>query len=283
MTALGRGESPSVFFLRNNWGLASFSSGDTRRALEQYDEALRIATQRSIGGEPPPYLLLNRATALLALARYDEALAAYNVAIDSATRGGNATVRIAGVANRAYTYLQLGDLKRAESELAQVSSEIGKSIPPDSVPAMTIIQVQARIDAENGRLGDAIAGVSKVVEFFDGRQMRVAGIARALLLRGDLYLRNGNPDAAMKDARRALEIAQSLQGEKPYSSLTGQAMLLTARIHEHRGEVETARSVAAQAVPQLSETLGPAHPDTRRAQDFSLAAQRQQAEPDPNS
>jgi hypothetical protein len=54
MDELGRGESPSVFFLRNNWGIASFASGDGRRALEQYDEALRIAKLRSIGGEPPP-------------------------------------------------------------------------------------------------------------------------------------------------------------------------------------------------------------------------------------
>src|SRR5262249_22016332 len=86
MTALGRGQSPGVLFLRNNWGMASLSSGDTRRALEQYDEAIKIGTQRSIGGEPPPYLLLNRAAALLALARYDEALTACHVAIDSAIR-----------------------------------------------------------------------------------------------------------------------------------------------------------------------------------------------------
>ena len=63
--AMGRGESPGIFFLRNNWGIASFASGDTRRALEQYDEALRIAVERSIGGEPPPYLLINRASALV--------------------------------------------------------------------------------------------------------------------------------------------------------------------------------------------------------------------------
>ncbi len=91
MTQMGRGESPSVFFLRNNWGLASFSSGDIRRALEQYDEALRIAVQKSVEGKPPPYLLLNRASALSTLARYPEALKAYDVALEAATEAGNAT------------------------------------------------------------------------------------------------------------------------------------------------------------------------------------------------
>ena len=271
LVALGRGDSPSVFFLRNNWGIASFAAGDVRRALEQYDEALRIAVQRSIGGEPPPYLLLNRAFALLTLARYDEALAAYDAAIESATRAGNAPVRIAGIASRANTYLLMGDLDRAERELATVAPEIGKAIQPDSVPAMTILQVQARIDAAHGRVSEAIAGVSKVVEFFDGRQMAVAAVVRALNLRGDLYLRAGNPDAAMADARRARDISRSLQGDKPYSSLTGQALLLMARIDESRGDLGAARDLASQAMPQLTGTLGATHPETLRAEQFADA------------
>jgi tetratricopeptide (TPR) repeat protein len=226
--------------------------------------------QRSIGGEPPPYLLLNRAFALLTLARYDEALAAYDAAIESATRAGNAPVRTAGIASRANTYLLMGDLSRAERELGEVAPEIGKTIPPDSVPHMTILQVQARIDAAHGRVTEAIAGVSKVVEFFDSRQMAVAGVVRALNLRGDLYLRAGNADGAMADARRALDISRSLQGDKPYSSYTGQALLLLARVDDGRGESGAARDLASQAVPQLTETLGATHPETLRAEQLAV-------------
>ena len=158
MTEIGRGESPSVFFLRNNWGVASNAAGDTRRALEQYDEALRIAVQRSIGGEPPPYLLLNRATALSSLARYPEALEAYRAAIESATRAGHNGVRIGALAYRAGTYLLMGDIDRAERELAEVTPESASPFQPDSVPAMTIMQVQARIHAARGRFAEAVAG-----------------------------------------------------------------------------------------------------------------------------
>ena len=146
------------------------AAGDTRRALEQYDEALRIAVQRSIGGEPPPYLLLNRASALSSLARYPEALEAYRVAIESATRAGHTGVRIGALAYRAGTYLLMGDVDRAEQELADIAPEVGKTVPADSVPAMTIMQVQARIHAARGRFAEAIAGLTKIVEFFDGRQ-----------------------------------------------------------------------------------------------------------------
>jgi serine/threonine-protein kinase len=271
LTRLGRGESPSVFFLRNNWGIASFASGDTHRALEQYDEALRIAVERSIGGEPPPYLLLNRAFALATLARYPEALEAYQAAIDSAARAGNAGVRIGSLASRANMYVTMGDVARAELELAAIAPEVGKTIPPDSVPAKSIKQGQARIDAARGRFREAIAGLSEIVEFFEGRQMAVAPLVRVVNFRADVFLREGNTQAAMTDARRALEVARALQGDKPYSSLTGQSLLLMARVHETRGEGANARSVASQAATQLVETLGVEHPDTRRAQQLARA------------
>ena len=265
LTRLGRGDSPSAFFLRNNWGAASNASGDPRRALEQYDAAIRIATERSIGGEPPPYLLLNRASALSALGRYDEALPAYQLALDAAEKSGNVAVRTGTYAYRANTCLLMGDIPRAERELAVVAPEVGKSVPADSVPAMTILQVQARVDAARGRQPEAIAGFTKVIEFFDGRQMTVAPLVRALVARGEAQLAAGNLDAAMADGQRALEVSRNLQGEKPHSSLTGLSLLLLARVDESRGEQAAARAKATDAATQLTETLGAEHPDSRRA------------------
>ena len=270
MTEIGRGESPSVFFLRNNWGLASNSAGDTRRALEQYDEALRIAVQRSVGGEPPPYLLVNRASALSSLARYPEALEAYRVAIESATRAGHTNVRVGALAYRAGTFLLMGDTQRAERELADIAPLIGNSVPADSVPAMLIMQVQARIDAAHGRFAEAIAGLTKIVEFYDGRSMAVAPLVRALNFRADAHLGKGETDAAIADARRALEISRRLQGDKPWSSLTGLSLLTIARMDESRSDNEAARLAAKEALPHLRETLGPEHPDSRRAAQFGV-------------
>jgi serine/threonine-protein kinase len=272
LTGLGRAESPNVLFLRNNWGLASFATGDPRRALEQYDEALRIAKERSVGGEPPPYLLHNRATALVALGRYDQAIEAFSVTVDSATRAGNASVRAGAFANRGMTYLQMGDLAHAEEDLAQVASEIGKSVPADSVPATLFMQLQARVDAEHGDFSKATSELTRIIEFFDGRGMKTAALVRVLNARSEVCLRAGDMDAAMAEATRSLEVARALQGGKAHSSLTGQALLLTARIDDARGDQAAARDVAGQALPNLVETLGDEHPDTRRA-----AAYRQEA------
>jgi tetratricopeptide (TPR) repeat protein len=271
MQRMGRGESPSIFFLRNNWGIASFSAGDTRRALAQYEEALRIATQGSIGGEPPPYLLLNRASALAALGRNTEAIEAYGVAIESATRSGNNTVRITGLAARATTYVAIGDLDRAERELSELAPEVGKSIPVGSVPAMTILYAMARLDCERGQHSAALASLARIIAFFEGRGVAVAAIVRAHALRAEVHLRQGNAAAAMADARRALEVSRTLQGDKPYSSHTGTALAMMALIHESTGDLAAARTVATEAVPHLVETLGTNHPETRRVQRLAEA------------
>ena len=137
-----------------------------------------------------------------------------------------------------------------------------RSISGETVP-------QARIDSAHGRFPEAIAGLTKIVEFYDGRGMAVAPLVRALNFRAEAQLGKSDADAAMADARRALEISRRLQGDKPWSSLTGQSLLTIARIQENRGDHEAARVAAKEALPHLRETLSPEHPDARRAAQFS--------------
>jgi len=90
-----------------------------------------------------------------------------------------------------------------------------------------------------------------------------------LNFRADTQLRKGDADAALVDARRALEISRRLQGDKPWSSLTGLSLLTIARIQETRGDHEAARIAAKEALSHLRETLSPEHPDARRAEQLS--------------
>ena len=268
LAEIGRSDSPRVLAIRNNWGIASFAAGDNRRALEHYDEALRIAVRHSVGGEPPPYLLANRALALSSLARFPEALAAYDQAIASAERAGNYSARLNNLANRAGTYVVMGDLDRAERELATLTPEIGKSIPPDSVPAMSITYVGARVAAARGRTDEALAGYSSVIEFFDRRGMAIAPVARTLNARAEVRLKTGDVAAALADAQRSLQIARAVQGESPRSSQTGLAYSMLARVHENRGDLTEARSEAGTAIEHLQATLGDQHPETLQAREI---------------
>jgi len=134
---------------------------------------------------------------------------------------------------------------------------------------MTILQAQARLDAARRRYPAALAGYTRVIEFFDGRDMTVAPLARALIARGEAHLEAGAFDPAMADARRALEVARSLQGDKPHSSYTGLALLLIARVQERLGERAAVRETTQEAMPNLAKTLGEQHPAFRIARELN--------------
>jgi eukaryotic-like serine/threonine-protein kinase len=270
----GRGESARTAVTRNNWGVASFSAGDYRRALQNYDEAVRIAAQHSPGGEAPPYLLSNRAKALRELGRYPEALRTFDLAIESATRIANPAMQIDALVNRAATYLVMEDLSRAEQSMAEAVAVAGTAMPPDSTPGVSLRLVQARIAAARGRLPEAASGLSGVVDLFARRKVSGGPVANVLRARADVYLLQGNVDAALADAQRALEISRALQGDSTHSTLTGLALAVLARTHERRGASAEARAAAAEAVPHLSATLGDEHPETLRVRQAATLVTR---------
>jgi tetratricopeptide (TPR) repeat protein len=171
--------------------------------------------------------------------------------------------------NRAGTYLLLGDIDRAERELAAIERDYGAMIPADSVPAVTILHLKGRLSAARGELPTALAHQSAVIEFFDRRNMAVAPVTRALTARAEIQLKLGKIEPARADAERALSISRTLQGSKRYSSLTGLALLQLAEVAKAAGAEADAVATAAEAAQHLTETLGAAHPDTLRAQAFS--------------
>lgn len=262
---LGRGDSPSTYSLRNNWGIASFAAGDTRRALENYDEALRIAGRRNPGGEPPTYLLANRALALAALARYSEALQAFEEAFLAAQRANNVAGQLHALVNRAGTYLAMEDYVRAELELREIQQTYAEAIPPDSVPAIAIRLIEGRLAAARGDFDCALEHLDASIRFFEERQMAVAPVTRALNARADVHLRRGDLTAARTDAEHALAISRKLQNTKPHSSLTGLSLLQLADIEAAAGNSEQAASLAVEAYEQLEASLDGQHPEALRA------------------
>jgi tetratricopeptide (TPR) repeat protein len=266
---LGRADSPSTYSIRNNWGIASYAAGDIRRALENYDEALRISKQRNPTSDPPIYLLTNRALALTSLARYSEALKTFEEALAGARRANSIAAQLHALVNRAGTYLLMEDYARTERELAEIERTYADAIPPDSVPAIAIRLIKGKLAAARGNVDGALAELDRAVAFFDERQMSVAPLIRALSARSEVCLVRGDLSAARADAERALKIARTLQSTKPHSSLTGLSLLQLAHVEAAAGSADVANALALDAYQHLAESLDPEHPDTLRAQRLS--------------
>ena len=259
---IGRGESIATYSIRSRWAAIAAQTGDTLRALHDYEELLKIVEASSLSGKPPAYLVTSRGNLLVQLARYPEALPVLDEAIELARRSDNTAYVVIASALRIDVQVSTGDVARAAHELHDLTALIGKDVAKDSDLIDRVTRVQARVAAAEGRLPAALAGYSEVI---DGPQVSRTMLARALAERADVYLKLGKADLALADAERGLQIARKLQRDKQYSSFTGQALAVLARCHQARSAPEQARAAAGEAAVNLAKTLGDDHPDTRWA------------------
>ena len=267
LAKIGRGESIATYAVRSRWAAIASDTGDTLRALHDYEQLLQVVAANSLSGKPPAWLVASRGTLLAQLARYPEAIANLDEAIELANGSGNVLYAIVTRANRADVLVSMGKAETAARELRDLAPLIDKTIAADSTYMHRILRVQARIDAAEGRTPEALSRYSEVIA---KPNVTDAMLARALAERSELYLKLGQTELALADAQRDVQVAHELQRDKPYSSYTGRALAMLARVQQARAAPDDARASATAAVLNLSKTLGDDHPDTRRARQAAL-------------
>ena len=262
LAQIGRGESMATYAVRARWALIAAQTGDTQRALDQYEQLLRIVAASSLSGKPPAYLVMSRGSLLSQLARYPEALAALDESIALAKRSNNALDLMFAAVVRADVHVSMHDVTTAARELQDLQPLIAETIAADSTGMERVLRLQARIAAAEGDLPKALAIYSDLIA---RPGIQKVMLARALAERADLYLERGALDLALADAQRDLRVARELQLDKQYSAHTGRALAVLARCQIARAENAAARANAAEAAINLAKTLGNDHPDTQRA------------------
>jgi tetratricopeptide (TPR) repeat protein len=262
LAQIGRGESMATYAVRGRWARIAAQTGDTLRALDEYEQLLRIVAASSLNGKPPAYLVMSRGSLLSQLARYPEALAALDESIELAKRSNNAVDLIIAGTARADVYVSMHDVNTAARELQDLTPLIDETIAADSTAMERVMRLRARIEAAEGRLPEAIAAYSELIA---RPGIQKVTLVRVLAERADLYLEQRALDLALADAQRDLQIARELQLDKQYSAHTGRALAVLARCQQARVESSAARASAAQAAINLAKTLGDDHPDTQRA------------------
>jgi eukaryotic-like serine/threonine-protein kinase len=262
LAKVGRGESMATYAVRARWARIAAQTGDTQRALDEYEQLLRIVAASSLNGKPPAYLVLSRGSLLAQLARYPEALAALDESIALAKRSNNTLDLMFAGAARADVRVSMHDVTTAARELQDLRPLIAATIAADSTGMERVLRLQARIAAAEGDLPKALATYSELIA---RPGIQKVTLARALAERADLYLEQGALDLALADAQRDLQVARELQLDQQYSAHTGRALAVLARCQEARSESAAARASAAEAAINLAKTLGDDHPDTQRA------------------
>ena len=274
LSSIGRGESPLAVTALNNWAIALLNAGDPTKALALFDQAQAITARRAPGGQTPGYLAGNRGHALRALARYDDALAAYDQMIESARRQGNANYQAFGLVGKAAAYQKSGQWHKVQPELDAARAVIlAGQLPPNGPVSWAHRYVQATVWHKQGRTAEARTALAEVFDAAQRSGLRIGGMVYALIARSELDLDDGRTDEALKAAESALAVAREVQGGTPFSNVTGQAWMALAHARRAAGQGVSARDAYGQAAQHLAHTVGAAHPMAQRAQQLAAATQ----------
>jgi eukaryotic-like serine/threonine-protein kinase len=255
LTRAGREWGPEAIGIRSDWAIVSSDAGVPRRALEQYDGAIHMATLSDPASPPPPYLQANRAHALRSIGRFREAREFYQQCIAQTERSGPSMGLAACLLGFAGTSYEMGDFAAADQYVDRATKVVGASVPPNSPIGMSLLAARGTLAMAEGRHEQARAILDDVIA--NGHD---EPIAIALNARAELNLRERRLVAAEGDARRLLSMSQAEQGGVPYSDRTGRAWLLLGRVLAQQGDATRARQAFEAAVTHLSRTVDDDHP-----------------------
>ena len=259
--AAQRGESADAMTVHNNWALALMDSGNPRAALQQLERGIGIAQRLSPDAEIPGSLLINRALGLRALARYDEARQAYLTLLAKARKTSDSENQLFALDGLAVVAARAGDLPEAERRLAE--AEVHMALDRDLASGYYRLlhnTAQGVVWKQLGRYAQARAVFTGVIDDLVKRGAPPGNMSQLLVIRSDLYAKEGHEPEALDDARQALVHAQHSQGDQIHSYLTGQAWLTLARLHHAATRRPEARDALRNAMAHLQATVDDNHP-----------------------
>ncbi len=252
----GSSESPSIVAILNNWAVASWRAGDVARALEALDEVVAIGGRRGPGGDPPVYVRANRARALAALGRLQEAEGEARQTETLVQRASLPPIwRLRGLITRVHAVAEqhrLDEAVRLLEEARTLTAAVDAGVDPHALPLAASRLAQLR--------GDEAAALAALAPVFaaypdPGEPANLARgdstLALALRRRAELRLAAGDATGALSDAEASRAIAERLQSGRPHALRTGQAWAVIARVRAHLGERDAARLAAGHALQHL--------------------------------
>jgi serine/threonine-protein kinase len=264
-TDLGLEHGEQSISVRNNLGTAYVAAGMPRRALPLYDEILKAMAARTAGAIHPVYLL-NRAHTLEVLGGYPDAFAAYQRALEAATKNGDLTSRSGSLVGLANTSRLMGNLTAAAGYLDQAQDALSPTEAADTYPSIRLALARGLLDLALGKIDDAQTELARA-SIAPRSKTATQDIQRA---KSEAALLAGDAVASEQNARASLATATSLQGGMPWSYRTGLSWLILGRALHRRGEDAQAHAAFVAALDNLLNTVDADHPALIRAR--ALAA-----------
>jgi eukaryotic-like serine/threonine-protein kinase len=252
----GRDRGIDAIVVRNNFAVLSDATGNPQRALEIYDELLRISAENDPAARLPATIVGNRARALEVVGRFQQARDEYARCVALSIESDAPPMRLHCLIGLAVATRQLGDVKTAEKELKEATELSKVVIPADSPGQVTLLIGRGRVELANEAYDEARRDLDAAI----GEGKSIFFQMTALVARAELNLYQGRLTEAEADARQSLTLARQSQSGMPYSNRTGTALLMLGRVLQKNGDASGSQQAIHAAIDNLSNTVDGNHP-----------------------
>lgn len=265
MRVLGRDRTERAGTLLNNWGLTLLSLGRPLEADEAFRQAVEISQVDPSGAGVSPMLMLNAARPVLELGAADEAIAMIERARSEATRLDDQVVQLQALLLLAGAHRQRGDLDEASRLFDEAERQLRQRLPAGHTAFDSLALQRALVAQLRGHVDEARALATEALARSEASSQGADLVPVALLRRAQIGLAAGQPEQAVADARRAVEIESGRTPSGALSSRLGRMYLTLGEAQRAAGPADEAQPAIQEAARHLLATLGTEHADTRRA------------------
>jgi len=262
---LGRERTTNAVLLFNSWGIVRSDIGDILGAAQLFESGLGIGHALWGDGTPDQWVSVTYARRLVLLNRLDEAQAYFSSALRASSGEDDAEMEAGALIGLLSVSREKGDFAAARAARTRAEQFIEAHLPPEHTQRMNFVFESALLDLADGSLDDARARLQLVLLRLEHEHRRVpdqivalAGLARRALQSGEL-------EQANELAERASALAREFAIPGQPSYWLGLALLAQVEAEQARGRSARVRELSAEALAQLTPTVGANHPLTRRA------------------
>jgi serine/threonine-protein kinase len=276
MTELGRDDTQAAGTLYNDWGLALTLMGRPREAVGVLRRAIEIGQDQRGDDSVSPVLLINYARTLRDAARFDAASDYAERGHRLAVQRGLETTINHALLTRARNYLAQGDTDRAQEMLDAAEQRLRNVLPANHYAFGAVYSQRALLAQLRGETEDALRlaneGMAIIEASMAAGQGGASTLPTLLLLRSDLYLQLGQPDAAVADAERAVREVEESSPADTHTIGLGRAYLTLARALVAQGDPAGERAMLVTALAHFEDAAGSDHPETLETRALLAAA-----------
>jgi serine/threonine protein kinase/tetratricopeptide (TPR) repeat protein len=266
---LGRERTANAVLLYNSWGIARSDMGDIAGAAQMFESGLAIGHALWDQATPDQWVSVNYARRLVLLNRLDDAERHFTSAFKLASGEDDAEMAVAALLGLLSVSRERGDLEAARAARVRAERYIESHLPPEHTLRMSFLFESGLLDVADNSLDRAQAELQQAFAQFKRANRRIADQVVALATLAQCELRSGDLGRATELAAEASAIARKFAVPGQPSYWLGVGLLAQVDVEQALGHTDAVRKLSAEALVQLTPTVGADHPLARKAADLA--------------